>query len=77
MKSQTPTQWERFLRDDRAQASAEYILLLAIIVGIAISVLKKLLQPSLKILSDSVMQSLEDRLSGKSGDGFHRFNYRR
>ncbi|MEK6578631.1 MAG: hypothetical protein AABZ55_05340 [Bdellovibrionota bacterium] len=69
--------WLRIWRDSRAQATTEYILLLAVIVGVAVSVFKKLLAPGMKVLSESVLNLIEDRLSGKSGDGFHRFNYRK
>lgn len=65
----------RLLREERAQASAEYVLLLAMLVAVCIMVLKKIFGP----LMGQSMKSLEGDVKGQffKEDSFHRLPIRR
>ncbi|MBL7715843.1 MAG: hypothetical protein JNL01_10295 [Bdellovibrionales bacterium] len=67
--------FRNLILSERAQASAEYVLLLAIMVGISIAVLKKIFGP----IMGNAAKSLERDVKGQffKEDNFHQLPIRR
>ena len=53
------TLW-RFLRDEKAQATTEYILILAVLVSIAILLIRDLIRPTLDRISTSLTKRIDE-----------------
>lgn len=62
---------DRFLRDERGQATAEYILILSVALALMAIVIKRLIKPAYEKLRTFLVARLETALFGK-GD-FHKF----
>lgn len=58
------SQARRFFREESAQASVEYTLVLAIVVGLVLILIKKLLQPAFATLRVSLSNRIEKTLFG-------------
>ncbi len=65
---------QRLWREDQAQATTEYILLLAVIVGLVVTLVKKLVQPVFKRLLQVLTSNIESKFFG--GD-LHTFRVHR
>jgi len=55
--------WRNFLRNEKAQATVEYTLLLAIAIGVLLIVVRKLIKPGLERLSLTISKRLDDMLT--------------
>lgn len=55
----------RFWREDQAQVTVEYILILSIGVMLAVMVIKKILAPSMDRISKSILGSINSVLFNK------------
>jgi hypothetical protein len=64
----------RLARDDEAQATTEYVLILAVVVGIAILVARELVGPALKALTDGISRLIEEKMF--KPDSMHRSPFR-
>ena len=64
------------LRCESGQASAEYIIMLSMIVLMLITVVRKLLRPVFEDLKGALIAAFESQLF-PSGEGFHRLRIRR
>jgi Flp pilus assembly pilin Flp len=60
---------KRLLRDESAQATTEYVLMVSIMVGLTVLTIKKLIQPSLTKLQAALSARMQNILFG--GAGFH------
>lgn len=61
----------RFLGDEAAQATTEYILILSVLVLIAILVVRDLIRPVLAAFTDSLSKIITEQLF-KEGGSMHR-----
>ena len=52
----------RLIKNRRGQATVEYILMLAVMVGFTLLVITRLIKPAFEKISNSVNKSLEDKL---------------
>lgn len=52
----------RWFRDESAQATTEYILILSVIVSIALLVIRDLVQPILKAFTDHLSKNIEEKM---------------
>lgn len=64
---------QRFFRDESAQATIEYILILSVVVGIAL-VAFRVLRPRLRAWADALSRRIDDTLFRGN---VHRFQFRR
>jgi Flp pilus assembly pilin Flp len=60
-----------FFIEEEAQATIEYVLILAVLVSLGILLIRDLIRPALSQLSDSITSAIEERMF-KDRDGFHR-----
>lgn len=65
--------WRNFLREEGAQATIEYILILSVVVGIAL-VAFRVLRPRLRAWADALSRRIDDTLFRGN---VHRFQFRR
>lgn len=59
-----------FLADERAQATTEYVLILAVLVTLAILVVRDLIRPILARFTDSLSKAITDKMF-KDGGTMH------
>jgi Flp pilus assembly pilin Flp len=52
----------RFFRDESAQATIEYVLILSVLVAIALLLIRDLLRPILTRFTDNLSQAIEERM---------------
>lgn len=52
----------RFLTEDSAQATTEYILILSVLVGIAIVLVRDLIRPVFAKLTDTLSKMVEEKM---------------
>lgn len=52
----------RFLKEEGAQATTEYVLLLSVLVGIAILIVRELVAPGLKALGGWITDLIERKM---------------
>lgn len=59
-----------FLHDEEAQATTEYILILAVLVTLAILVVRDLIKPAMKFTTDHLTDAINTKLF-KEGGSMH------
>jgi Flp pilus assembly pilin Flp len=67
MESRLPRRFVRrwasqFVRDTSGQATTEYVLILAVIVTIALLVIRDLVQPLLARFTESISKTIEEKM---------------
>jgi Flp pilus assembly pilin Flp len=65
----------RFWRDESAQATIEYVLILSVLVAIALLLIRDLIRPILTRFTDSLSKAIEEKMF-KPGS-MHRSPFRR
>jgi hypothetical protein len=65
----------RFLVEDEAQATTEYVLILAVLVSLAILLIRDLVRPVLSAFTDRISKIITDQLF-KDGGAMHRSPFR-
>ncbi len=60
-----------FLADEDAQATTEYVLILAVLVSLAILVVRDLIRPALARLTDSISKMINEQLFNSSDSMHH------
>lgn len=58
--------------DELAQTTTEYVLMISIVLGVALLVIRDLVQPVMKLINEQISKQIEDRLF-KPGS-FHRLS---
>ncbi len=64
---------QRFYKEELAQTTTEYVLIIAIVLGIALLVIRDLVQPVMKWVNERISEQIEKRLF-KPGS-FHRVSF--
>ncbi len=70
MESRPRRELIRFIREERAQATLEYILIVSVLVAIAVLVVRDLIRPLLQKLTDGINDAITNKMF-KSGDPMH------
>jgi hypothetical protein len=65
--------FRRFLDEERAQATIEYILMLAFLVGFCAMFVNHLIRPLFRTLANATSHAFDNALFPRGGDGFHHF----
>lgn len=60
-----------FLVDERAQATTEYVLILAVLVSLAILLVRDLIRPVLSQFTDTLSKTITEKMF-KDGKSMHR-----
>ncbi|MBC7387272.1 MAG: hypothetical protein H7301_14055 [Cryobacterium sp.] len=68
--------FRNFVDEESAQATIEYILILAVLVTIAILLVRDLIRPVMTRLSESIQSMVSDKMF-KSGPAMHRSPFKR
>jgi Flp pilus assembly pilin Flp len=66
----------RFLFDEEAQATTEYILILAVMVTIAIVVVRDLIKPVLEAFRSTISKSITDQMF-RDSKGMHQSPFKK
>jgi len=62
--------WIEFLHEESGQATTEYILILAVIMGFLVSIIKKLIQPIFSRMASAMTQRIQNQFFGAN---LHKF----
>ncbi len=65
----------RFLRDESGQGATEYVLILAVLVSIALLLVRDLIRPILAAFTDSITEAIEGGMFNP--DAMHTLPFRR
>lgn len=67
--------WIHFFKDEEAQATLEYILIVSVLISIAILLVRDLVRPLVKRMTDTLTDLIENKMF--NADSMHRSPFRR